>query len=214
MKKIVLVLAVVMFAVPAWEGITISAEQVGDTNVVAIKHEMDSGEAYLPRMLALNISEPFDIYRQLYVYSEFIQISGGQASNYVGQAVLSSPNSMTIEKDLPYASNEPVSMTSESNEMELGGCPCWGDVSDGLMVPPGDGTTVDFGDLNYLIGQLATSPIPWTIKIVDRPDLACADVSDGLVLPPGDGVTIDLGDLSYFIARLSANGWSMPCMWQ
>ncbi len=89
-------------------------------------------------------------------------------------------------------------------------CQCWGDVSDGLMVPPGDGTTVDFGDLNYLIGQLAANG--WSISLADRPDLACADVADGLILPPGDGTTVDFGDLGYLIGQLAANGWSMGCM--
>ena len=91
-------------------------------------------------------------------------------------------------------------------------CRCWGDIADGVGVPPGDGAIVDFGDLTYLIGQLAASPTPWTIKLTDRPDLACADIANGVGLPPGDGVVVDFGDLTYLIGVLSANGWSMPCL--
>ena len=54
MRRIVLILAVVMVAAPAWAGITVSAEQVGDTNEIAIWYQMDPGDANLPRAFALD----------------------------------------------------------------------------------------------------------------------------------------------------------------
>ncbi len=269
MRKVALVLAVLLFAAPAWAGVTVFAEQT-DANEVSIKYVMDGGDANLPRAFALDItvtgtntviSTPYDIHSEFYVYPGSIQISGGQIIDPGTPIAASDSNSMTSEMGSLYASNDPCHTTPPPNngvimrftvvsddasvEVCIAGnaargnvvmedpdityndpsyvtyvcglvdipgsdCGCLGDVSDGLMVPPGDGTTVDFGDLNYLIGQLFISG--WSIAIADRPDLACADVSDGLMIPPGDGVTIDFGDLNYLIARLSENGWSMGCL--
>lgn len=274
MKKVALVLAVLLFAAPAWAGVTVSAVQVGDTNEVEIRYEMDLGDANLPRAFALDItvdgqntviSAPYDIHSEFYVYPGSIQISGGQVSNYGTPVAASDSNSMTIEMGSLYASNDPCHTTpppdngvvlkftvdSDDASVEVciagdaprgnvvmedpdityntpsyvtyecgtvniddGVCPCWGDLTDAYGTPPGDLTTVGFGDLNYLIGELYANS--WAdIALADRPDLACADLTDAYGTPPGDGVFVGFGDLNYLIGLLYANSWAdMPCIQQ
>ena len=79
------------------------------------------------------------------------------------------------------------------------GCACRGDVANGLALPPGDGSVVDFGDLNYLISQIAP-----TFSTPTTPGLLCADIADGLALPvPGGDGTVDFGDLNYMISQIA-----------
>ena len=88
-----------------------------------------------------------------------------------------------------------------------GECACRGDVTDGLGVPPGDGSVVDFGDLNYLIGQIAP-----TFSTPTTPDLSCADVADAIAVPVGGGDgTVDFGDLNYIITQLAPT-FSTTCL--
>ena len=270
MKKVALVLAVLLFAVPAWAGVTVSVSQVGDTNEVEIKYAVDQGDSNLPRAFALEItvdgtntviSAPYDIHSDFYVYPGSIVISGGVVTNFGTPVATSDSNSMTIEMGSLYALNDPCVahkypppesgtllkftvesddstvevctagnaqrgnvvmedpditydnpgyVTYECNDVEFDGCLCWGDIADAYGTPPGDLTTVDFGDLTYLIGEL--SDAGWSILLVNRPDLACADIADAYGTPPGDGIAVDFGDLTYLIGELSDAGWSMPCM--
>lgn len=116
MKKVALVLAVLLFAVPAWAGVTISVDQVGDTNEVEINYAVDVGDTNLPRAFALEItvdgtnsvlSDPYDIHSEFYVYPGSIVISGGVVTD-AGTPVASKSNtSMTIEMGSLYAANDP-----------------------------------------------------------------------------------------------------------
>jgi len=54
MRKVILILAVVSFAVPAWAAVTINCEQVGTTNVCLVKYV--NGEAKKVRAFALDIT--------------------------------------------------------------------------------------------------------------------------------------------------------------
>jgi hypothetical protein len=260
---------VLLFAAPALAGVTVSAVQVGDTNVVEIRYEMDGGDANLPRAFALDItvdgtntviSAPYDIHSEFYVYPGSIVISGGQVSNFGTPVAASDSNSMTIEMGSLYASNDPchttppldngviLKFTVESDDAQVEVCitgnavrgkvvmedpdttyndpgyvtyvcglvdldtvcPCWGDIAGATALPPGDLTTVDFGDLTYLIAELSVNG--WSISLAARPDMECADIAGATALPPGDGTTVDFGDLTYLISELSVNGWSMGCM--
>jgi hypothetical protein len=89
------------------------------------------------------------------------------------------------------------------------GCTCFGDIADMFGNPPADTVWVDFGDLGYLIAQLAANG--WSIQVSARPDLLCADIADMFGNPPADGTTIDFGDLGFMIAELAANTWAIPC---
>ena len=278
MKKIALVLAVLLFAVPAWAGVTVYIEQpVDEANEIYVMYDVDDGDVNRPRAFALEItvdgnnpvlSAPYDIHSEYYVYPGSIQISGGVVTSFGTPVAVSGSNTVTIEMGSLWAPNDPchtdqppengilMKFTIDTDEEDGDctvsvniagnaprgkvvmedpditwndpgyvtytgvtdinicevGCPCWGDIANGVGVPPGDGTTVDFGDLTYLIGEL--SDAGWSIAIADRPDLACADIANGVGVPPGDGLTVDFGDLTYLIGELSDNGWSMPCMSQ
>lgn len=54
MRKVILILAVVLFAVPAWAAVTISCSQVGTTNDVLVSY--NNGEAKKVRAFALDIT--------------------------------------------------------------------------------------------------------------------------------------------------------------
>ena len=276
MKKVALVLALLMFAVPAWAGITITASQP-DEDVNEIIVEYACGDANLPRAFALEIevngvntvlSDVYDIHSEFYVYPGSIVISGGLVTDFGTPEAASDSNSKIIEMGSLYADNDPchttpppgsgilLKFTIDSNDCDVivslagnavrgnvvmedpdityndedyvtyvgcpanvptcddVGCQCWGDIAGATGFPPGDGAVVDFGDLTYLIGQLAASPTPWTILLVDRPDLACADIAGATGFPPGDGIAVDFGDLTYLIGQLAGATppWTLPCM--
>lgn len=117
MKKVALVLAVLLFAVPAWAGMTVSIEQtVHEANEIYVKYDVDNGDANLPRAFALEIvvdgnnpvlSAPFDIHSEFYVYPGSIQISGGVVTSFGTPVAVSGSNTVTLEMGSLYASNDP-----------------------------------------------------------------------------------------------------------
>ena len=115
MKKVALVLTVLMFAVPAWAGITVTASQPNpDANEIIVEYVC--GDANLPRAFALEIevngvntvlSEPYDVHSEFYVYPGSIVISSGQVTDYGTPVADSDSNSMILEMGSLYASNDP-----------------------------------------------------------------------------------------------------------
>ena len=89
-------------------------------------------------------------------------------------------------------------------------CICRGDVASSFGLPPGDGNRIDFGDLNYLIRQIAPT---FNKTVADDPTIWCADTTNSLGLPlySGDGI-IDFGDLNYMISQIAPtfNGACLP----
>jgi len=91
MKKVILVLAMVLIATPAWAGLTIEASQREksgpDCNVVTVTYDMDDTDANIPRAFALeisltqendaNIGEVIYVHPEFHVYPGSIQITGG-----------------------------------------------------------------------------------------------------------------------------------------
>jgi len=128
MKKVALVLAVLLFAVPAWAGITVSVAQVGDTNEVEINYAVDVGDTNLPRAFALQItvdgtnsvmSDPYDIHSEFYVYPGSIVISGGVVTNNGTPVASKSNTSMVIEMGSLYAANDPCHTSPPANSGTL-----------------------------------------------------------------------------------------------
>ena len=86
-------------------------------------------------------------------------------------------------------------------------CSCYGDVTDTIEIPGGDGI-VTFGDLNYIVSEAAANG--FTIDPVPA-HLVCADLADSLQKPGPDGV-IDFGDINYMISQISPLGFDSPCL--
>ena len=117
MKKIALVLAVLLFAVPAWAGVTVYIEHpVNEANEIYVMYDVDDGDVNRPRAFALEItvdgnnpvlSAPYDIHSEYYVYPGSIQISGGVVTNYGTPVAVSGSNTVTIEMGSLWASNDP-----------------------------------------------------------------------------------------------------------
>jgi len=169
MKKVALVLALLLFSVPAWAGITISAVQpVAEVNEILITYEVDGGDANVPRAFALDItvdgtnsviSNPYDIHSEFYVYPGSIVISGGQVTN-PGTPVASKTNThMIIEMGSLYAANDPchtspplssgtlLKFTVASDDPNVDVCPA-GNAPRGTVVM--EDPDITFNDLGYV----------------------------------------------------------------
>jgi hypothetical protein len=115
MKKILLALAILLIANPAWAGLTITATQPDDCNTVQISYDMDDTDSNLPRAFALEISLDNDanmgpvtyVNPEFYVYPGSIVITGGVVTNYGTPVAESDISSMTIEMGSLYAAEDP-----------------------------------------------------------------------------------------------------------
>jgi hypothetical protein len=132
MRKISLILAVLLFAVPAWSEVLITCSIDGD-NVVTVSYDA-SGEPNLVRAFALDIvvsgaditdvnDEVSDYY---YIYPGSIEIDGNEVtswgtivadSNYPG--TLSGPNAMTIEAGALYTPTDDSSPNAPPSSGDL-----------------------------------------------------------------------------------------------
>jgi len=117
MKIILLVLAVLLIASPAWAGLTITAEQVGDTNTVRISYDMDDTDPNLPRAFALeislsqendaNISAVTCVHPEFHVYPGSIVIIGYVVADQGTPVAESDTNSMIVEIGSLCAADDP-----------------------------------------------------------------------------------------------------------
>ncbi len=121
MKKIVLVLAVLMLAVPAMAGITITASQVGSANSVTLSYARSGADdVNLPRAFALDVrvdngktlagglgGDATNFDPNFYVApGTFTYDANTGATNWGNRIAVSGPNSMTIEMGSLYATND------------------------------------------------------------------------------------------------------------
>lgn len=117
MKKILLVLAILLIASPTWAGLTITAEQVGDSNTVRISYDMDDTDPNLPRAFALEISLSQEndanigpvtlVHPEFHVYPGSIVITGGVVTNQGTPVAVSDQNSIIVEMGSLYAGDDP-----------------------------------------------------------------------------------------------------------
>lgn len=121
MKKVILVLAMLLIATPAWAGLTIEASQRNasgpDCNVVTITYDMDGGDANIPRAFALeielsqendaNIGEVIYVDPNFHVYPGSIVISGGQVTDQGTPVAVSDVCSMIVEMGSLWAPTDP-----------------------------------------------------------------------------------------------------------
>ena len=121
MKKVILVLAMLLIATPAWAGLTIEASQRTpsgpDCNVVTITYDMDDTDANIPRAFALeielsqendaNIGEVIYVNPDFHVYPGSIVISGGQVTDKGTPVAVSDVCSMIVEMGSLWAATDP-----------------------------------------------------------------------------------------------------------
>jgi hypothetical protein len=222
MKKVALVLAVLMFAVPAWAGITVSAVQPDpDVNEVLITYEVDGGDANLPRAFALDItvtgintviSNPYDTHSEFYVYPGSIVISGGVVTNNGTPVASKTSTSMTIEMGSLYATNDPCHTSPPANSgtlfaFTIDSNDCDVDVSIAGNAPRGNVVMEDpditYNNPSYVTYVGCSANVP----TCDKGCTCWGDVTDIYQNPPGDGV-VDTGDLNYLIYQLYLNGFA------
>jgi hypothetical protein len=125
MKKIILVLAMVLIATPAWAGLTIEASQRAlsgsDCNVITVTYDMDDTDANIPRAFALeidlsqendaNIGEVVYVHPEFHVYPGSIQITGGVVTDQGTPVAVSDVCSMIVEMGSLYAATDPCHTT-------------------------------------------------------------------------------------------------------
>jgi hypothetical protein len=117
MKKILFVLAILLIANPTWAGLTIEAEQVGDTNTVRLTYDMDDTDPNLPRAFALeislsqendaNIGAVTTVHPEFHVYPGSIVITGGVVTNQGAPDTERDANSIVVEMGSLYAAEDP-----------------------------------------------------------------------------------------------------------
>ena len=120
MKKVILVLAMLLIATPAWAGLTIEASQRSsgdDCNVVTITYDMDAPDANIPRAFALeielsqendaNIGEVIYVHPDFHVYPGSIVISGGLVTDKGTPVAVSDVCSMIVEMGSLWAPTDP-----------------------------------------------------------------------------------------------------------
>ncbi len=115
MKKILLALAILLIANPAWAGLTIEAAQVDDSNTVRITYDMDDTDPNLPRAFALEISLDNDanigpvtyVNPDFHVYPGSIVITGGVVTDQGTPVAESDVSSMIVEMGSLYAAEDP-----------------------------------------------------------------------------------------------------------
>ena len=121
MKKVILVLAMLLIATPAWAGLTIEASQRQksgpDCNVVTITYDMDDTDSNIPRAFALeisltqendaNIGEVIYVNPNFHVYPGSIVISGGQVTDQGTPVAVSDVCSMIVEMGSLWAPTDP-----------------------------------------------------------------------------------------------------------
>jgi hypothetical protein len=139
MRKVSLILAVLLFAVPAWATVTITCEQVGDTNEVIVSYDMDS-EPNIVRAFALDITVDSgatitdvndDVNDDYDIYPGSIVISDGEIDEE-GQAV-ADPND--------HDDTQP-GIDSNGITVEMGGL--WSPPNDDDNAPPLTGVLLKF----------------------------------------------------------------------
>ena len=214
MKKVALVLTVLMFAVPAWAGVTIRVAQTPDTNEVAITYDTDIGDMNLPRAFALDIevngvntvlSAPYDIHEEFYVYPGSIVISGGDVTDFGTPVADSSPNSMTLEMGSLYADNDPchtepplnygiickftIASDSCKVRVSLAGNAARGNV---VMEDP----DITYNDPGYITYEGNDVILPCGCSCF-------GDITDSTAIGPPDG-QVDLGDFTRVSMELMA----------
>jgi hypothetical protein len=123
MKKIVLVLAVLMLAVPVMANIRIDANQVGSSPVVEVKYTRTGGDdVNLPRAFALDVNmspangttlAPYDLNPNFYVAPGTFTYDPCTGATYWGNRVVG-PNTVifTLEMGSLYATNDPCGHTT------------------------------------------------------------------------------------------------------
>ena len=115
MKKILLALAILLIANPAWAGLTIEAEATNGCNEVTITYDMEDGDVNLPRAFALEISLSGDanigpvtsVHPDFHVYPGSIVITGGVVTDQGTPVAESDVNSMIVEMGSLYAGDDP-----------------------------------------------------------------------------------------------------------
>jgi len=118
MKKILLVLAILLIANPAWAGLTITAVQTDECNEVTITYDMEDTDSNLPRAFALEISLSQEndanigpvtyVHPEFHVYPGSIVITGGVVTDQGTPVAESDVSSMIIEMGSLYAAEDPV----------------------------------------------------------------------------------------------------------
>lgn len=114
MKKILLALAILLIANPAWAGLTIDATAT-ECNEVTITYDMDDTDVNLPRAFALEISLDNDanigpvtyVHPEFHVYPGSIVITGGVVTDQGTPVAESDVNSMIVEMGSLYAGDDP-----------------------------------------------------------------------------------------------------------
>ena len=219
MKKVALFLALLMFAVPAWAGITVTASQPNpDVNEIIVEYAC--GDANLPRAFALEIevngvntvlSDVYDIHSEFYVYPGSIVISGGEVTDFGTPVADSDSNSKIIEMGSLYADNDPChtdpplgsgilfKFTIDSNDcnvvVSLAGNAARGTV---VMEDP----DITYNDEFYVTYVGCSANVPTCDAI---PCQCFGDVSGSDGLYPADG-QVDLGDFTRVSMELMAVG--------
>lgn len=140
--------------------------------------------------------------------TQLVTADGKVINTVAGPMILLTVNNYSINpaKDDKPQKKRPQNENPQASELEET-CACWGDVANVITQPPGDGSIVDFGDINYLLSQMQANAWAAIDFLNDRPDLACADVANAIQQPPGDGQFIDFGDLNYLLTQMHANDW-------
>jgi hypothetical protein len=221
MKKVALVLAVLMFAVPAWAGITVSAVQpVAEVNEVLVTYEVDGGDANLPRAFALDItvdgintviSNPYDTHSEFYVYPGSIVISGGVVTSNGTPVASKTSAAMTIEMGSLYATNDPCHTSPPANSGTLFKFTIDTDEPDCLVTvsiagnAPRGNVVMEDPDITYNNPSYVTYVGATDIQVCE-PEAACTcfgDITDSTAIGPPDG-QVDLGDFTRMSIELMA----------
>lgn len=129
MRKFALVVAVLMLAAPAMAGVTVSATQVGDTNVVEVSYQVDQGDSNLPRAFALEVSlsvsndsniAPYDYNPEFYVAPGTYTYNAGTGEvNWGDPTVAATPSSVIVEMGSLYAAEDPCHTTPPDSNGSL-----------------------------------------------------------------------------------------------
>jgi hypothetical protein len=131
MRNLCFVLTALLLTVPAFADMTITCEQVGDTNAVEISYAMDGGDANLPRAFGLDISTTAGTIDDIsttdpcfWVYPGTIQITGGDITS-LGNPVAPDEDpgaqgqlgtsAITIEMGSLYHSSDPNHQTAPAS---------------------------------------------------------------------------------------------------
>ncbi len=114
MKKILLALAILLIANPAWAGLVVEATAT-ECNEVTITYDMDDTDPNRPRAFALEISLDNDanigpvtyVHSEFHVYPGSIVITGGVVTDQGTPVAESDVSSMIVEMGSLYADTDP-----------------------------------------------------------------------------------------------------------